>query len=115
MPLALMLAIVVSTVSFLFYGLACLFTDHMVVEFERFGLSHMRRFTGALEIAGALGLIVGYAIPPVTLASSGGLALLMLLGAGVRVRVGDSFIETLPALIFLGLNVFIFVGALRSA
>lgn len=114
MPLAFTLAIVVSIISFLSYGLACLFTDHMVVEFEHFGLSGLRRLTGVLEIAGALGLILGYFVPPFTIASSGGLALLMLLGTLVRIRVGDSFLQTLPALVFLVLNVFILVCALRG-
>ena len=39
--------------------------------------------------------------------SSGGLALLMMLGVGVRVRVKDSLLQTLPALVLMLVNGFI--------
>lgn len=97
-----------SALAFLGYGIACLTTQHMVAEFERFGLSRFRRFVGALEFLGGLGLLAGYFHRPLLLLSSGGLTLLMLLGVWTRVRIRDSMLETLPAAAFLVLNGFVF-------
>ena len=86
----------------------------MVAEFERFGLSGYRRLTGAFEVAGALGLLVGTLFPSVLVAASAGLSLLMAIGVGVRFYAGDSFPQSLPALLFLGLNTFILNEALKA-
>jgi hypothetical protein len=104
-------AIVISALLFLGYGGLCLFSDGMAAEFERYGLSRYRRSTGALEVLGGVGLIVGVLLPPIMLVASSGLALLMLLGLGARVRVRDPFVEMLPAAVLLVLNVFIAVVA----
>ena len=45
-----------SVVVFLFYGTACLFSDGMKADFERFGLSRVRLLIGVLEVLGAVGL-----------------------------------------------------------
>lgn len=102
----------ISVLGFGMYGLLVLFADGMVEEFQRFGLSRFRRLTGALEVLGALGLLAGYFIPQVTLVASGGLAVLMLLGTATRIRVRDSVLETLPAVVLMGVNAFIFWVAL---
>ncbi|TVR59792.1 MAG: hypothetical protein EA422_14700 [Gemmatimonadales bacterium] len=104
-------AIFLSASLFLFYGLLCLFSDGMEAEFERFGLSRYRRLTGSLEVLGAVGLVVGIFVTEVILAASAGLALLMVLGIITRIRVRDSFLETLPAGILLLVNLFIFFYA----
>jgi uncharacterized membrane protein YphA (DoxX/SURF4 family) len=109
MDLAYRVSIFLSVLLFLYYGLSCLFSDGMMAEFRRFGLSRFRRLTGSLEVMGALGLLAGLFVPIVTLLASAGLALLMLLGVLTRVRVGDPALETLPATILLVMNVFIFL------
>lgn len=114
MEVASLVCRVASIVAFLFYGLACLFTGRMVAEFERFGLARMRTLTGALEVLGALGLLAGFFVPPLVIVSSGGLALLMLLGVGVRVRVRDSLLEMLPAIVLLVANGFVCLHALGA-
>jgi hypothetical protein len=117
MDVAPVLGILVSAVLFVGYGLLCLFSDGMLAEFERYGLSRFRRVTGALEVLGGAGLLVGYFVPEVLLVASGGLALLMLLGLIARFRVRDSFFESLPASILLVVNGFLFayaLGMLRS-
>jgi len=96
---------------FLFYGLSCLFADAMVDEFQRFGLANFRRLTGSLEVLGALGLIVGYAYPPLVPWAAGGLTLLMALGVGVRVHVNDPVVEMLPAAFLMAVNLFICLHA----
>ena len=43
--------------------------------------------------------------------AAAGLALLMLLGVGVRIKIRDSFLQTLPALGYLALNAYLCVAA----
>ena len=94
---------------FLYYGMACLVTRTMVDEFERFGLSRFRRLTGLLEVLGGLGLLVSYVVPELVPMASSGLALLMVLGIAARVRVRDSLLQILPALILMLVNLFLVV------
>ena len=101
-------------VAFLGYGIACLRGPSMLVEFERFGLARMRVLTGWLEVLGALGLAAGYVFPPLVVVSAGGLALLMLAGVLVRIRVQDPFRALVPALVLLAINVFVVVHALTA-
>lgn len=105
------LANAVSIALFLYYGTACLFANGMVDEFERYGLSRYRRAIGALEVSGAIGLVVGYLFSPLSILSAAGLSALMLLGIGVRVKVRDSIPEMFPAAFLLLVNVFIVVRA----
>lgn len=101
-----------SIAAFLGYGVACLTTTHMVAEFKRFGLPKYRRLVGALEVAGASGLLVSYWHPPILAPAAGGLTLLMALGVWTRLRVRDSAIETAPAFAFCLVNGFILWYAL---
>ena len=100
-------AVLVSAVLFLVYGLLCLFSDGMEEEFTRYGLSRFRRLTGALEVLGGAGLLVGLLVTEIMLLASGGLALLMVLGVIARIRVRDPLLEMLPAIVLLVMNVFI--------
>ena len=50
-----------SILAFLSYGVTCLVTTRMVAEFQRYGLARFRRMVGALELLGAIGMLVGYA------------------------------------------------------
>ena len=61
-----------SGVSFLVYGLSCLFSSSMVSEFVRFGVPEFRRLTGALEEAAAAGLGLGLIAPVLGVIASGG-------------------------------------------
>ncbi|MEI7546403.1 MAG: DoxX family protein [Mycobacteriaceae bacterium] len=96
-----------SALLFLYYGLSVLFSNAMVTEFDQFGLPNLRRFTGVLELLGAVGLLVGYLIPPLVIAASGGLALLMALGLAVRFRSKSSLPDSIAALVMLLINLFI--------
>jgi len=113
MDLAYHIANGVSISLFIPYGLLVLFADGMVEEFDRFGLQRYRRLTGVLEVLGATGLAVGYLVPAVTVFSATGLAVLMLLGIAVRVRVRDRFVEMLPAAFLLMVNALIAVVAIQ--
>ena len=85
----------------------------MKSEFKRFGLEKFGLLTAVLEIGGALGLLVGLMINSILLVSSGGLALLMFFGVVARLRVKDSFLVSLPAWFYMGVNTFIFLKAMQ--
>ena len=91
-------------VSFLGYGLSCLASKHMVREFERFGLAKFREITGILQLFGGAGLLVGLQFSVIGMIAAGGLALQMLLGFGVRLKIRDSLLLGLPAFTYLVLT-----------
>jgi uncharacterized membrane protein YphA (DoxX/SURF4 family) len=102
---------IVSAVSFLYYGFSCLFTETMVLEFDRFGLSTtQRKLTGTFQLLGSIGLLVGLLTAPVGLVASGGLTLLMFLGVLTRMRIRDSFVQILPAALFMLLNMYLYLS-----
>ena len=111
--MSLFLALVLlSSLSFLGYGIAYFKSHNMKNEFRRFGLEKQGILVAILEVLGAIGLLVGLTINPIMLISAGGLALLMLLGVAVRLKIGDSVIVCLPAFSFMVLNAYIFYIAL---
>ncbi len=97
-----------SAASFLFYGISCLFLPHMKNEFIRFGLENKRILTGILQILGSLGLLFGYFYSPIlVIISAAGLALLMILGFGVRIKIKDPIVASSPALFYAILNTYL--------
>lgn len=92
---------------FLVYGWLCLASDRMSAEFERYGLAKLRRLTGVLEMAGGLGLLVGYIFRPIVAIAAGCLCLLMLLAVGARIRIRDTFPQTFPALLLCVVNAYV--------
>lgn len=99
---------VLSSLSFLLNGVGWFVSPHMKSEFKRFKLEEFRLLTAVLEIAGALGMLVGLMFNPILIISSGGLALLMFLGFLVRLNVKDGVLVSLPALFYMVLNSYIF-------
>lgn len=93
-----------SAFTFLIYGILCLFSQKMHVEFERYRLAKFRVLTGFLEISGALGQLSGFWFPSVGTFASGGLAVLMLCGLWTRWRIRDPFSASLPALVLFLIN-----------
>ncbi|WP_310559611.1 hypothetical protein [Flavobacterium sp.] len=109
----LLVCVLVSSISFIFYGISYFISPHMKNEFERFKLEKLALLVILLEILGALGLLLGLWYEPLLLVSSGGLGLLMFLGLIVRMKLKDSLWISLPALFYMGLNAYIFYLALR--
>ena len=93
---------------FIFYGCLILMTNHMKLEFKRYGMSQFRLLTGVLELLGGVGLIVGLHYHPLYLLSSLGLGILMLLGSITRVRVKDRPVEIIPAFVLMVINLYLF-------
>lgn len=106
--------VIISSFSFFSYGVAYFTSSHMKEEFVRFGLAKFGTLTAVLEISGGTGLLVGLLVPPLLLLASGGLAILMLLGVGTRLKVGDPLVVILPAFFFFLLNSYIFFEAWSS-
>jgi hypothetical protein len=103
-----LILVLISSFSFLFYVAAYFTNPFMKAEFKRFGLQKFGLLTIVLELLGAAGLLVGLWVPAVLLLSSGGLALLMFLGVWVRIKMKDGLLASLPALIYMLLNAYLF-------
>jgi hypothetical protein len=102
-PLSLVLEIL-SAAAFLFYGAACLFSAKLVAEFERYRLARWRVLVGSLEMAGAVGLLVGQWFVPLKLAAAAGLVAMMLCGLWARWRIRDPWHAMMPALVLALVN-----------
>lgn len=100
-----------SALSFLFYGISYFTSQELKDEFKRYGLEKFGPLTAILEILGATGLLVGLLVPLILSLAAGGLALLMLLGFGVRIKIRDGFWLSLPSFLFMLLNAYIFYAS----
>ena len=102
------IATLISSFSFFAYAFSYFRTPHMKNEFKRFSIEKIGLTTVLLEIIGALGLLVGLKFYFFLMISSLGLALLMLAGIIVRIKLKDSIWISLPAFFYLVLNTYIF-------
>lgn len=99
-----------SATSFLFFGLSCFILPNIKLEFKRYGIANSRKLVGILQLLGAIGLILGYFYSQWLQASAAlGLFILMFLGFYVRVKIKDSFIQSIPSLSYALLNGYIFL------
>jgi len=103
----------ISAAAFAYYGTLCLVSPAMAVEFERYRMPRMRVVTAVLEIAGALGLVLG-PTPAWVAAAALGLSALMVGALAVRARIGDRWHKSLPAFALLVLNAWIAVEVWRQ-
>ncbi len=103
--------ILCSAISFLGYGAACFLSDSLKREFERYRFGPQRAPIGALQLCAALGLLAGLSQPWIGRAAAAGLALMMLVAVGVRIRLKDTLLQTAPALFYLVLNAYLCVAA----
>lgn len=103
----------VSSVLFMASGVSCFVGPDMRREFGRFGLDRLRTLTGALELLGAAGLLVGLWWPPALRLAAGGLGLLMLAAVVIRVKQRDAPWLIVPAALLAGVNGLILAASLR--
>ncbi|MEI6713171.1 MAG: DoxX family protein [Verrucomicrobiota bacterium] len=104
-----MVLIFFSGLSFLVYGLGCFFSVRLKREFVRYGLESYCLWVGALQVSAALGLLAGLNQPWIGRLAAAGLAGMMLGAVGVRIKIRDSFLQTLPALVYFLLNGYLFL------
>lgn len=86
----------------------------MIFEFQRYQLPQFRVLTGFLQISAGIGLIIGFRLPMALLASSLMLGLMMFFAIIVRLRIKDSFLQMIPAVVYLILNFSIFTLCLKN-
>ena len=103
--------ILFSALSFLAYGSACFLSAYMKREFERYRLAPQRTLVGGLQCCAAMGLLAGLSQPWMGRAAAAGLALMMLVAVGVRFKIKDTLLQTIPALIYLALNAYLSLAA----
>ncbi|MGK0413904.1 MAG: hypothetical protein ACJA1B_002121 [Polaribacter sp.] len=97
-----------SSLAFIIFGINCFYSKFIILEFERYGLPTFRKLTGLLQILGALGSLIGlYYIPIILLLASIGLAILMIAGFIVRIKIKDDFLKSSPSFTFAAINLFI--------
>ncbi len=103
LPVLVALALA-SGASFLYYGYETLFEDRTRVEFERYGVPHLRRFVGSMQLLGGVGILLGLGFAPLGAAAAAGLTVMMLLGLAVRVSIHDAPRLMVPAASLAAVN-----------
>lgn len=88
-------------------------TPKMKKEFKKFGLENIGLIVIVLEFIGAVGLLIGLKFYSILMISSLGLAILMLAGLIIRVRVKDNIWISMPAFFYMLLNIFIFCKSIN--
>lgn len=102
------ICVLISSLSFYAYVASYFMSPHMKNEFKRFDLEKLGLLTIILQFLGATGLLVGLKFNLFLTMSSLGLALLMMFGLIVRIKLKDSIWVSLPAFFFMILNLSIF-------
>ncbi len=103
------ICVLISSFSFFAYTIYYFKSSKMEMEFKRFGLEKFGLIIITLQFLGATGLMVGLVFNPLLIISSLGLALLMLAGFLVRLKLKDGILVSLPALFYMSLNTYIFL------
>ena len=103
------ICVLISSFSFFAYTIYYFKSSKMEMEFKRFGLEKFGLIIITLQFLGATGLMVGLVFNPLLIFSSLGLALLMLAGFLVRLKLKDGILVSLPALFYMSLNAYIFL------
>ena len=101
------IGVLISSFSFFAYTIYYFKSSKMEMEFKRFGLEKFGLIIMTLQFLGATGLLVGLLFNPLLIISSLGLALLMLAGFLVRLKLKDGILVSLPALFYMSLNAYI--------
>ena len=107
------ICVLISSFSFFAYTIYYFKSSKMEMEFKRFGLEKFGLIIITLQFLGATGLMVGLVFNPLLIISSLGLALLMLAGFLVRLKLKDGILVSLPALFYMSLNAYIFLVSIN--
>jgi len=107
------ICILVSGFSFFAYSFYYFISPRMREELIRLGMENLGRVIILCQFLGASGIFLGLLFNPLLVLSSFCLALLMFCGLLVRMRSKDSLWVSLPALFYLILNLYIFIGSIQ--
>ena len=98
---------VLTALSFLYYGAACMMSSSMKAEFERFGVPRLRIVIGILELMGGVGLLVGIAVPVLGFLAATGISLLMAIVVVQRIQQGATWVQMAQAALFAGISLWL--------
>jgi len=109
LPLSIVILGLINAVSFIGYGLTCVFTKHMKNEFVRYKLPRLRVMTGTLQFFA--GLIMLYGLTDKLFLFLGALSIvpMMLTGVVVRSRIKDPYYLIIPAFFYLVLSLYLVI------
>ena len=93
--------------SFLFYALHALFSQKMKDEFSRWGVQKYRVLISCVQLLSGFSLLLSFFYPFLVIYCSSIFFIMMLGAIFVRIRIKDSFLDTLPALLYFFLNTII--------
>ena len=95
------------SISFIFYALNAIFSKKMKDEFTRWGFQDYRILISCIQLLSGLFLLLSFFYPFLIIYCSSIFFILMLGAIFVRIRIKDSFLDTLPALFYFFLNAII--------
>ena len=99
--------------SFIFYAFNAIFSKKMKDEFTRWGFQKYRILISCTQLLSAFFLLLSFFYPFLVIFCSSILFIMMLGAIYVRIRIKDSFLQMLPALIYFFLNAIIIYIALQ--
>lgn len=108
------LIILFSGFSHLLYGIFTYTVPFYKTEFIRYGFEDYRSIIGFAQIVFGICLLIGFRSDNLTLFSSFALALLMSGALGTRLYIGDGFLDSTPAFVYLMVNLYIFTNTLKN-
>ena len=100
--------VLISAFSFLFYSIRSLLSKNMILEYSRWGLNKIRVLISILQLFAVFGLLLGLYNSTLLSITSFLLTVMMLVAIFVRFKIRDSFINFLPAIFYVILNLIIF-------
>ncbi|MDZ7718916.1 MAG: DoxX family protein [Balneolaceae bacterium] len=111
MPAIFQFVVILNALFFLFYGFQSLNSQVMIDEFKRFGMTDkMRQLTGILQISGSAGLFAGFMFSYAGFLAAAGFTIMMIVAFIIRIKIKDSFIQSLPSLFFMLVNTWLTIS-----
>ena len=105
---ALLLALgLINAISFIGYGITCVFTLHMKNEFIRYKLPELRVMTGVLQTLAGFIMLYGLVDRRFLFIGSLSIVPMMLTGVIVRVRIKDPYFLIVPAFSYLLISLYL--------
>jgi hypothetical protein len=112
--MGMMVIRIFSGVSHITYGILTLLHPFYIEEFARYGFSDLQYLIGIMQLLCGAGLLFASRQSKILLGSSFVLAVLMAGALGTRISIQDNLIQSLPALLYFGLNSVIFIKILKD-
>ena len=92
------------SISFIFYAFNSMFSKKMKDEFTRWGFHNYRILISCTQLSCSFFLLLSFFYPFLVIYCSSIFFIMMMGAILVRIRVKDSFSDTLPALFYFFLN-----------